>query len=134
MRQTTVNLVLGNWDAHTKNVSFLYEEPQAPTVVPLYDVRPIAEAEPCTGVLSMHVNGHIKPNDVNDKDVVAETESWGMSGNADQQSAGISRKAPRGSCRKHSHSGESRHGTSMNHPPWITQQNVRQADRHTESG
>lgn len=81
LRQMTVNLALGNWDAHAKNTSFLYEEPRTPTVAPLYDVVPIAEVEPRTGVLSMRINGRIKPNDVNGKDVVAEAESWGMSGN-----------------------------------------------------
>lgn len=77
----TVNLVLGNWDAHAKNVSFLYEEPRTTTVAPLYDVVPIAEVEPRTGVLPMRINGRIEPNDVNGKDVVAEAASWGMPSN-----------------------------------------------------
>lgn len=80
LRQMTVNLALGNWDAHAKNISFLYKEARTPTVAPLYDVVPIAEVEPRTDVLSMRINGRIEPNDVNGKDIVAEATSWGMSG------------------------------------------------------
>lgn len=78
LRQLTVNLALGNWDAHAKNISFLYEEPQAPTVAPLYDVVPIAEVEPRTSFLSMRVNGRIEPNDVDSGDIVAEAANWGV--------------------------------------------------------
>lgn len=79
LRQTTVNLTLGNWDSHAKNISFLYKEAQVPTVAPLYDVVPIAEVEPRTNLLSMRVNGHIKPDDIGGKDIIAEATSWGIS-------------------------------------------------------
>ena len=59
--QLVANLALGNWDAHAKNTSFLYREQMVPTLAPLYDVVPIAEAEPRTTLLSMRVNGVIDP-------------------------------------------------------------------------
>lgn len=78
LRQMTVNLALGNWDAHAKNISLLYKEPQTPTIAPLYDVVPIAEVEPRTSFLPMRVNECIKPDDVNSGDIIAEAASWGM--------------------------------------------------------
>lgn len=81
LRQMVVNLALGNWDAHAKNTSFLYEVPQLPTVAPLYDVLPISEVEPRTRFLSMRVDGCITPEEVNRKHVLTEAESWGIAEN-----------------------------------------------------
>lgn len=78
MRQLVANLVLGNWDAHAKNTSFLYREQMVPTLAPLYDVVPIAEVEPRTGVLSMRVNGVINPEKLTRADIVAEAVAWGL--------------------------------------------------------
>ena len=78
LRQMAINLALGNWDAHAKNISFLYRKLGIPTVAPLYDVVPIAEIEPRTRYLSLRINGHIAPNDLEGKDIVAEAASWGM--------------------------------------------------------
>lgn len=79
LRQMTVNIVLGNWDAHAKNVSFLYKKPFAPVLAPLYDVVPIAEVEPRTGVLSMRIDGHIKPSEIDRVAVIREGMNWGIS-------------------------------------------------------
>lgn len=78
LRQLVANLVLGNWDAHAKNTSFLYREQMVPTLAPLYDVVPIAEVEPRTGVLSMRVNGVINPEKLTRADIVAEAVAWGL--------------------------------------------------------
>ncbi len=78
LRQMTVNLALGNWDAHAKNTSFLYEKPMVPTVAPLYDVVPISEVEARTKCLSMRVNGLIRPEDVTRHDVIDEATGWGL--------------------------------------------------------
>lgn len=86
LRQMVVNLSLGNWDAHAKNTSFLYEEPQLPTVAPLYDVLPISEVEPRTRFLSMRVDGCITPEEINRGHVLAEAASWGL---AENEAAGI---------------------------------------------
>ena len=78
LRQLTVNMALGNWDAHAKNTSFLYCEPGLPTVAPLYDVVPIAEVEPRTTLLSMRVAGSLEPASVNGGALLKEATSWGL--------------------------------------------------------
>ena len=78
LHQEDVCQALGNWDAHAKNTSFLYREQMVPTLAPLYDVVPIAEAEPRTTLLSMRVNGVIDPGKLTRADVVAEAVSWGL--------------------------------------------------------
>lgn len=78
LRQLTVNLVLGNWDAHAKNISFLYAEPMNPMLAPMYDVVPIAEIEPRTKLLSMRVNGKLDFEETKGESLVAEATSWGL--------------------------------------------------------
>lgn len=78
LRQLVANLALGNWDAHAKNTSFLYREQMVPELAPLYDVVPIAEVEPRTGILSMRVNGVINPEKLTRADIIAEAASWGL--------------------------------------------------------
>ncbi len=78
LRQMTVNLALGNWDAHAKNTALLYREPMIPALAPLYDVVPIAEVEPRTKFLSMRINGLIQPELVGKADVAAEAANWGL--------------------------------------------------------
>lgn len=78
LRQLTVDMALGNWDAHAKNTSFLYAEPALPAVAPLYDVVPIAEVEPRTTLLSMRVNGSLDPASVSGEALCAEATSWGL--------------------------------------------------------
>lgn len=76
LRQMIVNLALGNWDAHAKNIALLYREPMVPVLAPLYDVVPIAEVEPRTEFLSMRVNGHIRPEQISATDIIAEANNW----------------------------------------------------------
>ena len=78
LRQMIVNLALGNWDAHAKNIALLYREPMVPVLAPLYDVVPIAEVEPRTEFLSMRINGCIRPERVTAADIIAEAVSWGI--------------------------------------------------------
>jgi serine/threonine-protein kinase HipA len=78
LRQMTVNLVLGNTDAHAKNYSFVYGEPGVPSLSPLYDVTPVVDIEPRATHLSMRVGGRIAAADVMRDDVVDEARSWGL--------------------------------------------------------
>ena len=81
LRQLAVNMALGNWDAHAKNMSFLYRESGLPTVAPLYDVVPIAETEPRTTLLSMRVADSLDPASVDGAALLREAASWGLTGN-----------------------------------------------------
>lgn len=80
LRQLVANLVLGNWDAHAKNTSLLYERPGVPVVSPLYDVVPISEVEPRTRLLSLRIAGTLVPADVTRESVLGEAASWGVGG------------------------------------------------------
>ena len=79
LRQLTVSMALGNWDAHAKNISFLYLKHSLPIVAPLYDVVPIAEIEPRTTLLSLRVNGSLVPDSVDGPALREEAKSWGLS-------------------------------------------------------
>ncbi len=78
LRQLTVNMALGNWDAHAKNTSFLYRELCAPVLAPLYDVVPISEVEPRTTLLSLRVNGSLDPASVDGAALLDEAQLWGL--------------------------------------------------------
>lgn len=78
LRQMVVNYALGNWDAHAKNVSFLFAKGTVPTVAPMYDVVPIAEVEPRTTSMSMRINGSLDPVAITKGDLISEAASWGM--------------------------------------------------------
>lgn len=78
LRQAVVNYTLGNWDAHAKNISLLYEKKALPTLAPLYDVVPIAEVEPRTTQLSLRIGGSLAPCCVTKSLLIAEVESWGL--------------------------------------------------------
>lgn len=80
LRQLVANMVLGNWDAHAKNTSLLYERQGVPTLAPLYDVVPISEIEPRTTLLSLRVAGTLDPAAVTGEGILAEAASWGMGG------------------------------------------------------
>ena len=79
LRQLTVNMALGNWDAHAKNTSFLYREPCLPVLAPLYDVVPISEVEPRTTLISLRENRSLEPASVDGLALLNEALSWGIS-------------------------------------------------------
>ena len=78
LRQMTVNLVLGNLDAHAKNYSLLYTFMGVPELAPLYDVVPVADIEPRTEYLSMRIAGKLRAEEVAREDLLYEAQSWGM--------------------------------------------------------
>lgn len=78
LRQITVNMAIGNWDAHAKNISLLYADPMVPIVAPMYDVLPIAEVEQRTKLLSLRIAGSLEPEAVTAERLVEEASSWDM--------------------------------------------------------
>jgi len=85
LKQMTVNVALGNWDAHAKNTSFLYANDGTPTVSPMYDVLPIVDVEQRITLLSLRIAGTRDPARITGKSLVEEACSWGMSANEAQQ-------------------------------------------------
>lgn len=76
LRQVTVNLAIGNTDAHAKNHSLLYEAECSPRLSPMYDVLPVREIEPSSEILSMRIGGKITAAEVGRADLLNEAESW----------------------------------------------------------
>ncbi len=75
LRFVTVNVALGNTDAHAKNVSFLHDEDRLMAVAPLYDIAPttafIDQAH-----LAMPVAGRHRIAEVGVEQLVAEARAW----------------------------------------------------------
>ena len=78
LRQMVVNVVIGNWDAHAKNISLLYEDGSAPCVPPLYDVLPIDAIEPRTRLLSLRIDGRLDPGGITASSLLSEAVTWGL--------------------------------------------------------
>lgn len=78
LRQMVVNVVIGNWDAHAKNISLLYEDGSAPCVSPLYDVLPIDAIEPRTRLLSLRIDGRLDPGGITASSLLSEAVTWGL--------------------------------------------------------
>lgn len=78
LRQMTVNFVLGNWDAHAKNISLLYTKPMTPILAPLYDVVPVADVEPRTNLMSLRIDGSLESEEIRKSSLITEAQSWGL--------------------------------------------------------
>ncbi len=73
-----LNMVLGNGDAHAKNLSLLHHESGAVHLAPAYDIMstafyPQADVRP-----GMFINQKTTIHDVNTADVISEAASWGL--------------------------------------------------------
>ena len=77
LRATTVNVLIGNGDAHGKNFSLLHETPGVLRLAPLYDLL-------CTLVykqdrLAMYIDNVRRTNSVTADRIVNEAARWGLS-------------------------------------------------------
>ena len=81
-RQMTVNLVLGNTDAHAKNYSLVHDAAGNVSLSPLYDVVPAREITSQVLTLGMRIGGRIRADRIGREQVVGEAESWGLSSRA----------------------------------------------------
>ncbi len=76
---TLLDMVVGNADAHAKNLSLLHPEPGVVRLAPAYDILstayyPWADVRP-----AMSVNQKVSIHAVTIADVISEAESWGLS-------------------------------------------------------
>lgn len=78
LRYVTVNVAVGNTDAHAKNFSLLHDERGGTRLAPMYDVAPLALAYNAGDQLAMTVNGVTHQADITAADLAAEASSWGM--------------------------------------------------------
>lgn len=73
-----INMVVGNADAHAKNLSVLHFENGAVSLAPAYDIVSTALYPNVDVRPGMFVNGKISIHDVTTEDVLAEAASWGL--------------------------------------------------------
>jgi serine/threonine-protein kinase HipA len=77
LRAVTLNLAIGNCDAHAKNFSLLHTEAGALRFAPLYDLLS-TRLYPLDETLAMYVDSIQKSDRVTAKRIVNEAVTWGM--------------------------------------------------------
>lgn len=78
LAQITVNLALGNADAHAKNFSLLHGGGGSVTLSPLYDVSPTVAFVPTQRRTSMPIAGKFVVAEITRGHLVAEADAWGI--------------------------------------------------------
>jgi serine/threonine-protein kinase HipA len=74
----TFTVVVGNADAHGKNLAFLHDTPESITLAPLYDTVPTILWPRLSRELSMSINGKFGIDEVTRADLSAEADSWAL--------------------------------------------------------
>jgi serine/threonine-protein kinase HipA len=75
----TFTVLIGNADAHGKNLSFIYDGPGVLRLAPLYDTVPTALWPQMPDRAAMSVNGQVSLSKVTCHDVAAEAQRWHIS-------------------------------------------------------
>lgn len=78
LRLTTINYLLGNIDAHAKNISFLRHENGTATLSPAYDIAMHTHHDDEQHRSALDINGKIFYADMTIDDLVAEARTWGL--------------------------------------------------------
>jgi serine/threonine-protein kinase HipA len=83
LRQIAIHVLVGNADAHGKNVSFLHQEDGTVGLAPVYDIMSTeyytaAYARPMSSTLGLFVNAKRNINEVTVEDLLSEAVRWGM--------------------------------------------------------
>ena len=76
LRAVTVNVLIGNGDAHAKNFSLLYQPSGALRLTPLYDL--MSTVHYGYDRLAMHVDNVRKTNRVTANRIISEAARWGL--------------------------------------------------------
>lgn len=77
LEQTVINVIVGNTDAHAKNVGILHPTDQTIALSPLYDVVPAIHFIPGQFTMGMRVGELARIDRVTVDRLVAEARSWG---------------------------------------------------------
>jgi serine/threonine-protein kinase HipA len=78
LERITFTVVIGDADAHGKNISFLHPSPRHITLAPLYDTVPTALWPRLRATAAMRVNGRELLADVTCDDLESEARKWGL--------------------------------------------------------
>lgn len=75
---TTLNVLLGNADAHAKNVGLLHGPEGSIALAPAYDLMSTTFYPAVSTRAAMHVNGTADIDQIAVADLIAEAASWGL--------------------------------------------------------
>jgi serine/threonine-protein kinase HipA len=78
LEQVAFTVVIGDADAHGKNISLLHPRPEHVALAPLYDTVPTALWPHLRPTAAMHVNGRTRLADVTTEDLLREARHWGL--------------------------------------------------------
>jgi serine/threonine-protein kinase HipA len=78
LERLTFTLVIGDADAHGKNISLLHHDPAHISLAPLYDTVPTALWPNLRPTAAMRVNGRDRLPDISADDLVLEARRWGI--------------------------------------------------------
>jgi serine/threonine-protein kinase HipA len=79
---TTLNVAIGNTDAHAKNISVLHHHNGTMTLAPAYDISPHRHYPTSGRRAAMDVNGLQNIDAITADDLVAEAVTWGFKADA----------------------------------------------------
>lgn len=78
LKQTTVNVALGNTDAHAKNYALLRPTPETVDLSPMYDVAPTFLINPGMPEMGLRVDQTLLLERVTGSKLIAEGVGWGL--------------------------------------------------------
>jgi serine/threonine-protein kinase HipA len=78
LQAVTLNVVIGNADAHSKNYSVMIGRDGGVSLAPIYDVAPVMYLNPAFKGTGQVINGKTSIDSINVDDLTAEAASWGM--------------------------------------------------------
>lgn len=76
---TAINMIVGNGDAHGKNISLLHDEAGRVELAPAYDIFSSLWYDAASTTPGMYVNGIRELTDIKPEDLIAEATRWGLS-------------------------------------------------------
>lgn len=79
LTRVVFSVVIGDADAHGKNVALLHPEPSSVTLAPLYDTVPTFLWPALRDDAAMSVNGRFSLSDIGRHDLIEEAHRWGLS-------------------------------------------------------
>jgi serine/threonine-protein kinase HipA len=78
LQQVTINVAVGNTDAHAKNYGFIHDRPGQLRLSPMYDVVPALYVNPGQIEMGMRVAGILRIDRVDAPAIIAEGHRWGI--------------------------------------------------------
>ena len=78
LEHVTFTVVIGNADAHGKNVSLLHPAPEHVSLAPIYDAVPTALWPRLRSTAAMRINGRHLLAEVTGEDLLFEAQRWGL--------------------------------------------------------